>query len=272
MIVSEKKHERKEVPPPRDISYINIPSMTSARDHKKFVSAFFNEIRPERDSEYSERAQDRNVRVYVSDNALAKMINHCRAYKEEKLEVMGFMIGDIYSYQGKDYAMVRDTVTSELDATNISVKFDSQSFESLFAEMDKIEYEFILTGWYHSHPGHTCFFSPTDVATQKRMFNKEFHSGIVIDPINIDMKCFTLNSDKTDTIESPFAVYMDNVYNPGTPQDYTSVDWTPDGLGERPAATTPPPAAVRDTPPPPKKKPGAKKARKIPIKAKKIPI
>ena len=145
------------------------------------------------------------VDLFIDKRAALKMLKHCRDFKDMQLEVMGFMVGHRYHWGGREHTVVEDVVTSDLNTTAISVKF--ASFEPLFAELDRFEKEgkdYILVGWYHSHPGHTCFMSPTDKDTQIRMFNKKFQSAVVIDPINIEMKAFQLFG--SEIYEKPYAI------------------------------------------------------------------
>jgi len=143
--------------------------------------------------------------LFIRKKALLDMLMHCKAYREVQLEVMGLMVGYRFNWNGRDFTVVEEVVTSELDTSAISVKF--ASFEPLFNELDKFEKEgkdYILVGWYHSHPGHTSFMSPTDKDTQMRMFNKPYQSAVVIDPINIEMKAFKL--EQGDIYEKPYSI------------------------------------------------------------------
>ena len=145
------------------------------------------------------------VDLFIAKKAALKMLKHCSDFKDMQLEVMGFMVGHRYEWDGKEHTVVEDVVTSDLNTTAISVKF--ASFEPLFGELDRFEKEgkdYILVGWYHSHPGHTCFMSPTDKDTQIRMFNKKFQSAVVIDPISIEMKAFQLLG--SEIYEKPYAI------------------------------------------------------------------
>jgi len=156
----------------------------------------------------SKRKAEEKIDLFISRKAFKKMMKHCKEYRDEQLEVMGFMVGYLYKWENGDYTVVEDVVTSDLDTTEISVNF--ANFEALFEKLDKFEKlgkDYILVGWYHSHPGHTSFMSPTDVETQKRMFNKPYHSAVVIDPINIEMKAFALKGDEVK--EKPYAIRQD---------------------------------------------------------------
>jgi proteasome lid subunit RPN8/RPN11 len=108
------------------------------------------------------------------------------------LEVLGFLLGEVREWKGNRYAVVRDIVTTELKSSSSKVRFDPEGFPKLFSNLDDSGFDYVLVGWYHSHPGHTCFLSRTDLETQRRMFDQPYHIAIVIDPINEDVKAFRL--------------------------------------------------------------------------------
>ncbi len=108
--------------------------------------------------------------------------------------------------------MVRDVATTDLDASSTRVRFRRDGFERLFASMDDIGFDHIVVGWYHSHPGHGIFMSPTDVDTQKSMFASSFHRAVVIDPINKEIGAYRMG--KVDVEPVPFAVYWEEYQNP----------------------------------------------------------
>ena len=65
-------------------------------------------------------------------------------------------------------------------------------------------------GWYHSHPGHTCFMSGTDVLTQQRMFKLPYQHAFVIDQVNNDMKCFILDQTNKKKVKSRGFAIIEN--------------------------------------------------------------
>ncbi len=148
---------------------------------------------------------DDRLDLFIRKKAALKMLKHCRDFREARLEVMGFMVGHRYEWDGDEYTIVEDVVTSDLDTSSVSVKF--ANFEPLFGELDGFEKrgkDYILVGWYHSHPGHTSFMSGTDKQTQLRMFNKEYQSAVVIDPIRMEMKAFKLLDE--EVYEKPYGI------------------------------------------------------------------
>ncbi|MDP6154942.1 MAG: Mov34/MPN/PAD-1 family protein [Candidatus Thermoplasmatota archaeon] len=147
------------------------------------------------------------VELYFRSQAFRAMMEHCIDIGKRELEALGFLLGDHFTHEGDVYTVVEEVVTSELDSSIISVKI--KDFTPMFERMHEIEKagkDFILVGWYHSHPGHTCFLSPTDVDTQKRMFRKDYHAAVVVDPVNSEVKSFKLGKGE-DYREISYGVY-----------------------------------------------------------------
>lgn len=130
--------------------------------------------------------------LYLSGHAEEKIREHAVSEARNHLEVMGFMLGEVKSWCGKTYSVAKDVVTTQLRSTASKVRFDPDSFPRLFTGLDRSGFDYIIVGWYHSHPGHTCFLSRTDLDTQRRMFSQEYHSALVIDPVNKEIKAFRL--------------------------------------------------------------------------------
>ncbi len=146
------------------------------------------------------------VELYIGSLAFRTMMEHCVDLGNQELEALGFLLGDHFTHGGEEYTVVEEVVTSELDSSSISVKI--KDFTSMFErmyELEKAGKDYILVGWYHSHPGHTCFLSPSDIETQKRMFRESYHVAVVVDPVNTEIKSFKLKQG--DTREISFGVY-----------------------------------------------------------------
>lgn len=122
----------------------------------------------------------------------------------KRLEVMGLLLGDVCSWKGHDYSIVRDVGTTDLKSTPAKVKFDPDALPRLFTSLDGAGFDYIVVGWYHSHPGHTCFMSRIDLRTQETTFNQYFHCAVVIDPISEEVRAFKLSGE--GYAEVPFAL------------------------------------------------------------------
>jgi len=143
------------------------------------------------------------IDVYISQVAFDKMMKQCALFAKRHLEALGYLVGDYCRWKNKEYTIVEDAVTSDLETTSVSVHF--QGHEKAFDQLDKIDFDYVIVGWYHSHPGHGCFMSQTDISTQKRMFNKSFHIAIVVDPINKEFKVYKMNGPVPE--EKVFGIY-----------------------------------------------------------------
>jgi proteasome lid subunit RPN8/RPN11 len=160
---------------------------------------------------YSESEQA-GFDLYLSKLAEEKLRNHALSRLSPRMEVMGLLLGTLYRHQGREYVLARDIVTTDLDASLVSVRFDRSGFEKLFDSLDDSGFDYIIVGWYHSHPGHGCFLSKTDVDTQVSMFDRPFHSALVIDPVNMEIETFKVIDGRS--LHRPFAIYWDEFQNP----------------------------------------------------------
>jgi proteasome lid subunit RPN8/RPN11 len=150
--------------------------------------------------------------LYLSKLAEEKIRNHAMSRLEPRMEIMGLLLGTFYRHGGREFVLARDIVTTDLDASLVSVRFDRQGFEKLFESLDDCGFDYVIVGWYHSHPGHGCFLSQTDIDTQVSMFNRPFHSALVIDPVNMEIEAFKVENGRS--IHRPFAIYWDEFQNP----------------------------------------------------------
>jgi proteasome lid subunit RPN8/RPN11 len=146
------------------------------------------------------------VELYISHNCFQKMVNHCNAFKEEAMEVMGLLLGDVFQWRNRIYTVAEDTVAADIeDSTATSVRFGNQGLEEVARALDEVQYEYLIVGWYHSHPGFTTFLSEKDLETQKKNFNKPFHATIVIDPVNRQFRSYKVIEDRY--VEKRFSLF-----------------------------------------------------------------
>ena len=212
-ILDEIKNVVQEGKPPKNILFKYIPGKNSNSEVMEFIHNRFNDINfddvilPVVDKE--ERTNVKFVSdldFYISSYAFDKLFNHCFMLAKNGLEAMGFMIGELKKKDDKVFSIVNDIVTSDLESTPVSVRFSRDAFEKIFDQLDDIGYDYILLGWYHSHPGFSSFMSVVDVDTQRRIFNKMFHAALVLDPVNSELKSFRMSNDIC--IEIPYAIFF----------------------------------------------------------------
>jgi proteasome lid subunit RPN8/RPN11 len=152
--------------------------------------------------------------LYISDIAEGKIREHSLKDAPRRLEVLGLLLGEVSTWNGADYVICRDVVTTKLRSSSSKVRFNPDAFPNLFLQLDDSGFDYILVGWYHSHPGHTCFLSRTDLETQRSMFDQPFHTALVVDPVNEDIRAFRLVDGGPDYVEIPFALYPSGSRSP----------------------------------------------------------
>jgi len=211
-IVEEEIKNPEEREPPGNVIFTYIPEKSSGESLQNFVLQQLQNSGIGRidghitsNEEKVDASHDENLNLYIDRHAADEIIEHCAIMAKKGLEALGFLVGDLYIWKGERYSVVHEIVTGELESTAVSVKFRRDEFENLFDKLDEIEYDYVLIGWYHSHPGYTSFMSSIDMDTQSRMFNREFHVALVIDPINLEFKAFRISNGKC--IEVPYAVF-----------------------------------------------------------------
>ena len=197
--------------PPESRMFVHNPSVNSSDEMRRFLRSKYEDVIFEKKNcplDKGEVEVDSEIRTeldfFIDHQAFDMMYDHCVEMALEGLEALGFLIGELYQFEGKVFSVVHEVVTSKLESTPVSVRFDKESYASLGNRLDDISYDYIIVGWYHSHPGILSFMSDVDMNTQKRMFTKSFHTAVVIDPINAEMKSFRIKN--MHCIEIPYAI------------------------------------------------------------------
>ncbi|MHA1292588.1 MAG: Mov34/MPN/PAD-1 family protein [Promethearchaeota archaeon] len=137
--------------------------------------------------------------VYISEKVMSNIKKLC---KNSKSEIFGYLVGEIFSWKEKLYVLIENhlfikgAVHSD-EYSTAQIEGTAGKYEKEFQKLKKKKNNDSLriVGWWHSHPGFTCFLSATDVATQEFFFPESYQIALVIDPINDDFKFFTLDND-----------------------------------------------------------------------------
>jgi len=175
-------------------------------------------LKPELKFSYEQRlARKGYFDLYVSKIAIEKMVNHANRFGRMRKEAMGFMLGDVCESERRRFVVVRDIVTGALLSSADRVRFDNKSYNELFSELDSSGFDYVIVGWYHSHPGYGCFMSPIDVNTQATSFHESYHSAMVVDPIRKEIAAFKLKGRRC--AETDFAIFWHDLESPyGAPK------------------------------------------------------
>ncbi|MDP3741712.1 MAG: hypothetical protein Q8R15_00180 [Candidatus Micrarchaeota archaeon] len=121
--------------------------------------------------------------VYVKQSAVEKAEEYFLRLASQRLEGMGLLIGVNCEHNGSRFVMVNEFMTTDTTSTAVSVRFPPSAFEKLSQQLKGKLGESVVVGWCHSHPSYGCFLSSTDVSTQRKFFNEDFHVAAVFDPL-----------------------------------------------------------------------------------------
>jgi len=214
-IREEIRKKIKQCCPPSAIIFEYFPGKESENYVSEFLLKKFNDLGMERigfhlqsDEVESPLPYAKDLDFYMEEKALDEILHHCSKMASDGLEAMGFLVGELYQWKESYFSVVFDVVTSTLESTPFSVRFQRDAFEDLFDKLDEIDYDYILLGWYHSHVGYSSFMSDVDIETQSKMFTQPFHTALVIDPVNLEMKAFRVVNAKC--MEIPYAIFSKN--------------------------------------------------------------
>jgi len=136
--------------------------------------------------------------VYIYKSVLEEIKKLC---KKAKLEIFGYLIGNIFKWNGKKYIVIEEqlfligAVHSDKYSTS-QIEGTAGKYEKRFQKLKrkKNNEELRIVGWWHSHPGFGCFLSSADLHTQEFFFPESYQVALVVDPIKDELKFFTLES------------------------------------------------------------------------------
>lgn len=151
--------------------------------------------------------EGRPLPLYLSSAVDRSIREQAAGAAPERLEVMGLLLGEVWEWEGDLYTVVGAVGTTDLKNSPAKVKFDPEALPRLFLQMDGAGFDYVVVGWYHSHPGHTCFMSKIDLNTQRSFFSEPYHSALVIDPVKEEVGAFRLEGE--GYTEIPFGLVKD---------------------------------------------------------------
>lgn len=105
-------------------------------------------------------------------------------------EIGGFLLGYVGRWKNQFYLMITHALPVNTKSSTITVEFLNENVVETLHQIRKIqnEYGYYIIGWYHSHPGYTCYPSRLDLKSHSTYFREKYQVGLIIDPVN-DQHC-----------------------------------------------------------------------------------
>ena len=122
--------------------------------------------------------------------------NHC--FSETRTEVGGFLVGTI---SGTNLEVTHVLRAKHTVAQMTQLTFTHKTWDTVFAELSKIDKDAKLIGWYHSHPNFGVFLSDHDKFIQSQFFGNDGQITIVVDPIRGRSGWFVSNDKQIEVLQ-----------------------------------------------------------------------
>ncbi len=135
--------------------------------------------------------------VYISEDALRDVFFHgVKGHKQGAGEIAGALVGNIYRvFNSKSkFVEVNASIPANTKSAHTNVEISDKEWiriNSILEKDPRYRLRSTAVGWYHSHPNFGIFMSGTDENTQLSHFNLEWQIAIVVDPVRIEVGCFT---------------------------------------------------------------------------------
>lgn len=130
-----------------------------------------------------------------------------RATSAVPLEIGGFLAGYVGRWEDKLYVMITEQIPVRSKSTTLTVEFLNEGAHEVAMMINEAKTRGnYIVGWYHSHPGYSCYPSRLDVHSHYIYFREFYHIGLIVDPINKQHCIFKSVSDD-DYVLIPFYVW-----------------------------------------------------------------
>jgi len=136
----------------------------------------------------SENVQDKpfpaqlDFRISISDSAYKAIIKHAK--EDQKIEICGILIGEVFKDLNGPYLEISDIIIGEHAENQAGqVMFTHETWEYITSVKDEQFPDKLIVGWYHTHPRFGIFLSDQDVFIQSNFFDKPWQVAFVVDPI-----------------------------------------------------------------------------------------
>ena len=143
-------------------------------------------------------------KIFITTSAREKIFSHIRwgdhHAKESKLEQGGLLLGKVYRDEdtGDYFGLAEQGIPGKsAQGSAIHLEMTHETWREMIDSIDHLlSYEenkdLQIIGWYHTHPNELdVFMSGTDMNTQRKYFNQDWHFAIVLNPQRRIWKAFS---------------------------------------------------------------------------------
>jgi len=129
--------------------------------------------------------------LYMMERVARAIDAHVRQRADEGEEALGLLVGDwAEDPGGLPFSVALDAPTGPLEGSAVSARFTPEGLAEVARTLAGIRYDYVVVGWYHSHPGMGVFMSATDLRTQRAGFPHPHQAALVVDPASGEAAAF----------------------------------------------------------------------------------
>lgn len=151
--------------------------------------------------------------LYISEQAEREIKEHISWNEKTQVNVCeqgGILIGQPFRIGKSILGIVEHAIPAEVSCSNsVYLEMGTKTWIKMLNIYDEKYKEkgLFVIGWFHTHPNSLpVFMSGTDMGTQRRFFNQNWHFSVVLNPHKCLIACFnSANADKCDYYLSDFA-------------------------------------------------------------------
>jgi proteasome lid subunit RPN8/RPN11 len=135
--------------------------------------------------------------AFFSADTLYDMQGHGNV--EDRREVAGVLVGNFVESSRGAITRVEDIViadTSEASLTHVT--FTHESWNRIYAALERRDDGVRIVGWYHTHPGFGPFLSAHDLFIHENFFPNALQVALVLDPVQSLFGVFGWREGKVD--------------------------------------------------------------------------
>lgn len=140
-------------------------------------------------SDFREEDSDNSHILLIKESAFYTISNHIEWGKytqDNKLEQGGILLGHTFIDPETNfpYGVVEIAIQGRLaKGSPVSLNMTHETWKDMLDQVDKLNIELQIIGWYHTHPnGLDVFMSPPDRNIQELFFRNDWQFAIVLNP------------------------------------------------------------------------------------------
>ena len=145
-------------------------------------------------------------KIFIDENVLLDIDAFLAS--NTAIEMGGVLLGNVFKdINHKIFIYIKNIIFAKSTNADITrLTFTHKTWEQINNEIDLLNDDKKMLGWFHSHPGHSVFLSSYDKFIHENFFNSEFMVAYVFDPIKNEKGFFTWQNNSLERAKVFFLI------------------------------------------------------------------